>query len=87
MSSEPIADLTASITAVLQKIRPEATDFDTKIRTLDSLGLAELVAALEDELQIFIPDTMLDDRMFSSVSALATSMGRLMPPRSGQPAS
>lgn len=52
-------------------------DPDDVLLELDSLGLVELVASIEDRFGFHMPDTQLSDAMFTSVNALWRSVQEL----------
>ena len=55
-------------------VAPDESLFDSGL--LDSFSLPELVAALEQEFAISVPDSDLDPRTFNSLSSIDRYLGR-----------
>ena len=72
-------DVREVVVSVIEAISEgSAGSADDMLRSIDSVGLLELVVNLEHRLRVEIPDEVLSDRMFGSVRALCDVLKTLV---------
>lgn len=72
-------DMKDVVVSVVRSVSAEETiPANDALKSIDSVGLVELVVQLEELLGVEIPDEVLSDEMFESTEALCNVLERLV---------